>query len=343
MTNMIGMEDLNKATNDQEKFDTDAFVEESILGESFVIRKVKELIKQISQHANVPVLLEGETGTGKNLIAKVVHYASQSDGRPFVEVNCAAIPENLLESQLFGHEKGAFTGAVSKKKGLVDESEGGTLFLDEISSMPLALQAKLLTFLESHTYRPVGATKKQKVDVRVIAASNQDLSGLVEQGDFREDLYFRLNVIKIDLPPLREMKDDLEPLALNFIGLFNQKYEKQVSRMSQDALKKLRNHPWPGNVRELRNAMERAVVLASSDEIADGNILVKDSPALEPGNASPLEQFTLPEEGIAFAELERRVLEQALERSKGNQTQAARLLSISRETLRYRVEKYKLV
>lgn len=323
-----------------------SFLSGSLLGNSDAIVKVKEMIQKISGYDNLAVLLQGESGTGKNMAAKVIHFMAGGDEKPFVEVNCAAIPEKLLESELFGYIKGAYTGAVADKKGLVEKAEGGTLFLDEIAEMKPELQTKLLSFLESRHYRPIGGLQDKKVDVRVIAATNKNLNTLVNEGEFREDLFFRLNVVRIEMPPLRACKSDIECVANNFIELFNVKYDKEIKRISEPALAKLKEHCWVGNYRELRNVIERAVVFTDSDTINEYDIIIEQlegasSTANYNGTLS-VENLTLPEEGISFIELEKKILTEALKRAEGNQTKAAELLKLSRETLRYRLDKYKI-
>jgi transcriptional regulator with GAF, ATPase, and Fis domain len=281
------------------------------------------------------VLLTGATGTGKDLAAKAIHYNSGRAARSFVNITCSALPEQLLESELFGHERGAFTDARQQKKGLFETADGGTVFLDEIGEMTPALQAKLLRFLEEKTFKRVGGLADLRVDVRVIAATNRNLEDEVKAGKFREDLFYRLQVMPIPLPPLRERRGDVPLLANYFIDRFNREFRKRVRGLSPAAAEVLQQYGWPGNVRELRNAIERAMLLVEGDW-------------LEPDHFTTLTrtiaptQFRLPPDGVNLEEVERQLLTQALERANGNQTQAAHLLGINRDQVRYRIEKFGL-
>ena len=324
------------------------FIDDAIIGKSSHIKTIKQIIKKIAGYDNLTVLITGESGTGKTLIAKVLHYTAGDEEKPFVAINCASIPETLLESELFGHVKGAFTNATKDKKGLVEEADNGTLFLDEIGEMSPTLQAKLLSFLEDRQFRPIGDTKTRKADVRVIAATNKNLAKLVEEKAFREDLYYRLNVVRIDMPPLREMKEDLREIAENFIEIFNIKFEKSVDGFTEDAEKILASHSWPGNVRELRNVIERSMVFTEGDKIRAENVKLDpvntplQSPLQNLDSDTLVKDFSLPKGGISLVELEKKILLEALEATDWNQSKAAKLLRISREKLRYRIEKYKL-
>jgi len=297
--------------------------------------------KQLGRVApqDVYVLILGESGTGKELIARAIHYNSPRTGGPFVAVNLAAVPETLIESELFGHKKGAFTDARTDKPGLFTESDGGTIFLDEIGELALGLQAKLLRVLQDYEIRPVGATKNQRVDVRVIAATNKDLEAMLADGSFREDLYYRLNVIHLDLPPLRQRREDI-PLLVDF---FLQKCCKQMDlppkQISVEAMQMLESYDWPGNVRELENLIERALALSHSETITTRDLPVHllthrrmDSSLIE-----------LPEEGLdleAYLEgIRAQLMQQALERTDGVQTQAAELLGMSFRSFRYYAKK----
>jgi PAS domain S-box-containing protein len=317
------------------------FISENIIGTSQPIERIKEMINQVRRFPNVTILLQGESGTGKNLVAKVIHFSSQADKSPFVEVNCAALPENLLESELFGHEKGAFTNAVSAKRGLLEEADKGTLFLDEISEIPLNLQTKLLSFLETRKFRPLGSTKEKEVDIRLIAASNRSLQDMVKQGTFREDLFYRLNVVKIDMAPLRDLEYDIILIGMRFIDFFNIKFNRSIRGFTKEAKKKLLNYKWPGNVRELRNVIERAFIFAKGLYIDADDLVVNQAPQ-EEKEESFLDSIKMPEEGLSLTDLEKKILSEALRISRGNQSKAAELLRISRETLRYRIEKYNL-
>ncbi len=243
------------------------FLANSILGSSPPIERLKELVNKVSQVPSATVLLQGESGTGKSHVARVIHCLSFQSGTPFVEVNCAAIPENLLEAELFGYEKGAFTHAIKAKKGLIEEADDGTLFLDEIGDMPLSLQAKLLHFLETRKFRRLGSNQERGVQVRCLAATNHDLQTAVAEKKFREDLYYRLNVVNLTLPPLREMAEDVITLAEHFIKIYNLDFRKRVDGLHAEARRRLLGYSWPGNVRELRNVIERAMMFCGTNEI----------------------------------------------------------------------------
>ncbi|MDM7322615.1 MAG: sigma 54-interacting transcriptional regulator [Gammaproteobacteria bacterium] len=296
---------------------------------------------QIVARTDATVLLTGETGTGKDLMARALHEASPRAGAPFVALNCAALPESLVESELFGHKRGAFTGALEDRPGHVRSAHGGTLFLDEVGELPLAAQAKLLRFLESGECMPVGDSRVVKVDVRVIAATNQDLATLVREGRFREDLYYRLQVVPLELPPLRERSGDIDMLLNRFLLHFAGEHGVPMPQLSQEARAALRRHRWPGNVRELRNLAERLVVLFHGRTVDLSNLPREITQAAGKvtvgGNA-----FLLPEEGIDLEWLESEMIRQALERSRGNKSRAARLLGITRDTLLYRLKKFAL-
>jgi DNA-binding NtrC family response regulator len=322
----------------------------NLLGESPPMQTLKAKIQQLL-HAeqalhgmSLPaVLITGETGVGKELVARALHFNGARQHRPFVEINCAALPEHLLEAELFGYEAGAFTDAQKRKPGLFEAADRGTLFLDEIGDLALAMQAKLLKVLEDKIVRRLGGLRDHHVDVRIIAASNQPLEQLVQQGKFRADLYFRLRVIHLSVPPLRERGDDILLLARHFLHLYSRRYGKQPMHFSNAAKVALRQYSWPGNVRELRNVVEHTVLLSPQ------NIITPEQLPLLPGvnlgfsetTAVP-DRFVLPPQGICLEEVERNLVQQALERTDWNVTQAARLLGLSRDTLRYRIEKYKL-
>jgi DNA-binding NtrC family response regulator len=307
----------------------------SIIGDSAAMKTAKALMAKVAASPASTVLLTGETGTGKDLAAKAIHYNSGRVGRQFVNITCSALPEQLLESELFGHERGAFTDARQQKRGLFETADGGTLFLDEIGEMTLALQSKLLRFLEEKAFKRVGGLTDVRVDVRVIAATNRDLEEEVKAGRFREDLYYRLQVMPITLPPLRARQGDVPLLAAFFIDRFNTEFRKKVRGLSPAATQLLEQHGWPGNVRELRNAIERAMLLAEGDRLEASDLTTLTR------SVSPV-QFKLPPEGVNIEDVERQLLIQALERSKGNQTQAAQLLGINRDQVRYRIEKFGL-
>jgi DNA-binding NtrC family response regulator len=308
---------------------------DAILGTSSVVQRVKGLLARVAASPASTVLLTGETGTGKDLAAKTIHHNSDRAGRPFVNITCSALPEQLLESELFGHERGAFTDARQQKRGLFEMADGGTLFLDEIGEMTSALQAKLLRFLEEKTFKRVGGLKDIHVDVRVIAATNRELEVEVKAGKFREDLFYRLQVMPIALPPLRERRGDVPLLASYFIDHYNREFGRHVQGLSPAAITLLDQYRWPGNVRELRNVIERTMLLTTRDRIEPEDLTgLARSAATRP--------FELPADGVKLEELERQLLMQALERSGGHQSRAAELLGLNRDQVRYRIEKFGL-
>ncbi|HEY1912696.1 MAG TPA: sigma-54 dependent transcriptional regulator [Vicinamibacterales bacterium] len=307
-----------------------------IVGHSQAITNAKALLQKVASSPSSTVLLTGESGTGKDLAAKVLHYASDRASRPFMNITCSAIPEQILESELFGHERGAFTDARQQKRGLLESADGGTVFLDEIGEMAPGLQAKMLRFLEEKTFKRVGGVTDIKVDVRVVAATNRLLEDEVKKGRFREDLYYRLNVLPIVLPPLRARADDIPALVHYFIDGYNTEFRKRIRSVSDDAMKRLQTYGWPGNIRELRNVVERAMLLADGPELTAADFTVG-------GEGSRLtEGVPLPPTGVDLEQLERSLVVQALERSGWNQTKAATLLGLNRDQIRYRIEKFKL-
>jgi two-component system, NtrC family, response regulator AtoC len=315
-----------------------------IVGESPAMKKMLGLASKVAESQVSSVLLQGESGTGKDLVAKAIHYGSERAERPFVAVNCAALPATLIESELFGYEKGAFTDAKARKEGLFEQAEGGTLLLDEIGELELSLQAKLLRVLEEGAFRRVGGLKDIPLDVRVLAASNRDLKTESEAGRFRLDLYYRLSIIQIDIPPLRERGDDVLLLSQHYIETIGARLKrgKKINGLSSEASEVFRKYKWPGNVRELRNVIERALILEDSDRITTEYLPagLLETPRLErtaTGDAPT--QFVLPDEGISLDEAELAFVRQAIQRSGGNQTRAAELLGISRDQLRYRLKK----
>jgi DNA-binding NtrC family response regulator len=308
-----------------------------IVGESRAITEAKALLRKIAASPASTVLLTGESGTGKDLAAKVLHYASDRASRPFMNITCSALPDTILESELFGHERGAFTDARQQKRGLLESSDGGTVFLDEIGEMAPQLQAKLLRFLEEKAFKRVGGVADIRVDVRVIAATNRNLEDDVKKGRFREDLYYRLNVVPIVLPPLRTRAEDVPALVHYFVDAYNQEFRKRVRGVTDDAMRKLKAYGWPGNIRELRNAIERAMLLAESDQLSADQF-----PVVSKAATALTETVPLPVAGIDLEQLERSLLVQALERSGWNQTKAASLLGLNRDQIRYRIEKFKL-
>ena len=308
---------------------------DAIIGASPAMTAIKALLNRVAKSPASTVLLTGETGTGKDLAAKTLHYNSDRGRRPFVNITMSALPEQLLESELFGHERGAFTDARQQKRGLLETADGGTVFLDEIGEMTAGLQAKLLRFLEEKTFKRVGGLSDIRVDVRVIAATNRNLEEEVREGKFREDLFYRLQVMPIPLPPLRERRGDVPLLAAYYIDLFNREFKRHVRGMSPDALTMLEHYRWPGNIREMRNAIERAMLLVDHEWLEPGDFTTLTRSVM------PME-FKLPAEGVSLDDVERQLLVQALERSGGNQTQAGHLLGINRDQVRYRIEKFGL-
>jgi len=307
-----------------------------IVGNSRAIADVKALLAKVAASPASTVLLTGESGTGKDLAAKVLHYQSARATHPFMNITCSALAETILESELFGHERGAFTDARQQKRGLFESADGGTVFLDEIGEMAPALQAKLLRFLEEKTFKRVGGVADIRVDVRVIAATNRDLEDEVKKRRFREDLYYRLNVLPIVLPPLRARTEDIPLLVRYFVDAFNQEFRKKVRGVSDEAMRRLQTYGWPGNIRELRNAVERAMLLV------DGTELTADQFPIVSASARLTEGVALPATGIDLEQLERSLVIQALERSGWNQSRAATLLGLNRDQIRYRIEKFKL-
>lgn len=303
---------------------------------------MQELLKfsqRVAASGISTILLQGESGVGKDVVARFIHDNSKRRNRPFIAVNCAAIPETLIESEIFGYERGAFTDARSQKKGVMDLADGGTVFLDEIGELQPQLQAKLLRVLENQTYRRLGGTQDISVNLRIITATNRDLAAAVRDKSFREDLYYRLNVIQVRIPPIRERREDILPLARHFIELYNAKFERQVEGVSNEAQQLLLAHPWHGNVREIRNVIERAMVLE------DGNIIEAAALGLDQGAlySRDKENEVVATAGEASLEdVERAMLLSALEKCSGNQTRAAKMLGVSRDTLRYRIKKFDL-
>ncbi len=315
---------------------------DSIIGDSADLRHVLNMVRKIALSDAGTVLIQGESGTGKELIAKAIHYEGARADKPFMAINCAAVPETLLESELMGHEKGAFTDAKSQKKGLFEMAHGGTVFLDEIGDMPMAIQAKLLRVLEDRTFRRVGGLKDIHVDIRIVSATNCDLLEAIEQKLFRSDLYYRLQVIPIFLPPLRERRDDILTLARHFIESFNREFGKDVRQISKEAENVLVDYDWPGNIRELRNVIERAVIL-ENDETMEYEHLPRELVSRNvPAGGSPL-IFTLPAEGIDIEDVERELIRQSLETSDGNQSKAAKKLNLGIDAFRYRMKKFKFL
>jgi DNA-binding NtrC family response regulator len=308
----------------------------SIVGNSPAVTSLRHMVARVASSPASTVLLTGESGTGKDLVAKVIHYASERASLPFMNITCSALPEHLLESELFGHERGAFTDARLQKRGLLESADGGTVFLDEISEMVPALQAKLLRFLEEKTFKRVGGSSDIHVDVRVVAATNRNLEEEVAKGRFRSDLFYRLDVLPITIPPLRSRVEDVPLLVEYFIEGFNAEFRKKVLGASPAAYTLLQRYGWPGNVRELRNVVERAMLLSDGQRLE-----ARDFAGLASTHESA-DGFELPAKGVDLEQLERSLVMQALKRSGGNQTRAAALLGLNRDQIRYRIEKFSL-
>src|SRR5262245_18814716 len=307
-----------------------------IVGNSPAIRELKALLQKVASSPASTVLLTGESGTGKDLAAKVLHYQSDRATRPFMNITCSALPETILESELFGHERGAFTDARSQKRGLFESADGGTVFLDEIGEMAPALQARLLRVLEDKSFKRVGGVADIRVDVRVIAATNRTLQDEVKKGRFREDLFYRLNVLPIVLPALRARSEDVPALIAYFVDVYNAEFKKRVRGVTDEAMRRLQTYGWPGNIRELRNAVERAMLLVDGDQLTAAQFPVVSA------SSSLSESVELPAAGIDLEQLERSLVVQALDRCGWNQTRAATLLGLNRDQIRYRIEKFKL-
>ena len=325
------VDSLRKIAGDRYGFST-------IIGNSPAINQTRILLQKVARTQGATILLGGETGTGKDLAALVIHHQSDRCNRPFMNITCSALQESLLESELFGHERGAFTDAKAQKKGLLENADGGTVFLDEIGEMSLSLQAKMLRFMEEKAFKRVGGAQDVRVDVRVVAATNRDLHAEVQAGRFREDLYYRLKVLPVVLPPVRERAGDVPLLVEHFVQRFAREFHKPVRGVARDAMRLLEAHRWPGNVRELKNAVERAVLMADEPTLTASDFLMVQQTGTASGGS-----FVLPHEGLDLEKLSQDLVRQAIERTNGNQSQAARLLSLSRDQLRNRLEKLGLL
>ncbi len=329
-----------------------------VIGSSAKMTELMAFVRKVAASEATTILIQGESGTGKDLIAKAIHYESTRQEKPFVAINCSAIPETLMEAELFGHEKGAFTDAKQMKKGLFEAADGGTLFLDEIGELSPLLQAKLLRVLEDQVIRRVGGVRDMQVDVRVIAASNRDLEKAVREGQFRQDLYYRLAIIAIFIPPLRERKEDIMPLVDFFIDRYSRKFKKSVRGVTADTRRLLMGHNWPGNVRELKNSIERAMILEDEQLLhsvylpfsvgeSGGLTAFERSTSADAAqhlaNGRTLPRLYIPEGGTSLEEVERAMVELAMKQANNNQTHAAKLLDISRDALRYKLKKFGLI
>jgi DNA-binding NtrC family response regulator len=345
-----------------------------VIGESPKMHDLMSFVNKVASSEATTILIQGESGTGKDLISRAIHFESRRKDKPLIVINCSAIPETLMEAELFGHEKGAFTDAKAMKKGLFEQADGGTLFLDEIGELSGLLQAKLLRVLEEQVIRRVGGVKDQEVDVRVIAASNRDLERAVREGQFRQDLYYRLAIISLFLPPLRDRREDILPLVQFFIGRYNTRFRKSVRGITPETRELLSKYDWPGNVRELKNAIERAMILEDDDMLrpvylpfsvgsplssltafevsSGGNVAAGPGfgspsfsapPETQVVNGKNLPRLSIPEGGTSLEEIERTFVELAMHQANRNQTQAAKLLDISRDALRYKLKKFGLI
>ncbi len=311
----------------------------NIIGASKHMQNILEMMEKVAKSEAATVLIQGESGTGKELVAKWIHYKSNRAEKPFVAINCAAVPATLLESELFGHEKGAFTDAKATKKGLFELADGGTVFLDEIGDMEMGMQAKLLRFLEDRTFRRIGGSKVLAVDVRIISATNKDLLKAIETKEFRNDLYYRLQVIPIFLPPLRERPDDILQLGKHFIDTYNREFAKSVKGISPGAERLLIDYHWPGNIRELKNVIERAIILGN-EEMLSVDHLPMEITARIPVAMPAMATFKLPPEGVDIEEVEKELIRQALENNDWNQSKAAKKLNLGVDAFRYRMKKF---
>jgi transcriptional regulator with GAF, ATPase, and Fis domain len=313
-------------------------IESSMLGLSAEFESIKRTAK-IMAGTDVTVLIQGESGTGKELMAKFIHTQSKRQSSPMVTINCAALPEALAESELFGHTKGAFTGASSDQQGRIQSAHNGTLFLDEVGELPLSIQAKLLRFIESGECQPIGQTKTEKVNVRIIAATNRDLFKEVENGNFREDLFYRLNVVPLELPNLRDRQSDITLLINHLSAQLAAKHCLDVPRYAIKTIEHCQRYTWPGNIRELKNFCERMVILLSGKTITIDNLPLEMKTVQKTKTSNP---FILPEGGIVLEQLEAQLINQAMDKSHGNQSKAARLLGLTRSALLYRIKKHTL-
>jgi DNA-binding NtrC family response regulator len=314
----------------------------NFIGKSQVMQEVFDKVIKIGKSKASTILIQGESGTGKELVARAIHESSNGGNRPFLEINCAALPESLLESELFGHEKGAFTDAKFRKKGLFELAENGTIFLDEIGEMGITLQSRLLRVIENKTFRRVGGVKDLRVNTRIISATNRDIQQAIKDGHFRNDLYYRLQVIPIHLPPLRERKQDIPLIANHFITLFNKEFSKNIKKVSSEVAKLLSNYSWPGNVRELKNVIERAILLEAEDELLPEHLPVEISKGEAPAEGGRETESLDGLYPLGLKEMEKILIIKTLKDTNGNKSKAARILGISRQTLREKTKMYKL-
>jgi len=340
--NALESSGMRAEIGDLRKKEREAYSFKNFIGRSAVMETVFAKIRKIGASKASTILIQGESGTGKELVARAIHECSGGANQPFLEINCAALPETLLESELFGHEKGAFTDAKFRKKGLFELAEGGTIFLDEIGEMGITLQSRLLRVIENKTFRRVGGVKDLRVNTRIIAATNRNLKRAIEEGRFRNDLYYRLQVIPLDLAALRERPEDIVPIANHFISLFNREFKKNVKKVDAKVARLLEGYRWPGNVRELKNVIERAMLLEAEDELLPEHL----PPEIVQGESAP------PAAGgernidslypISIEDMEKILIEKTLGESAGNKSKAARVLGISRQTLREKIKLYRI-
>ena len=339
--------DARRRYRNQHQSDLFGGVDDVVPSQAPAMLEIYDIVRKIAGGESTTVLIEGESGAGKDVVANLIHRTSLRKDSPLLEINCAALPEQLLESELFGHEKGSFTGAVAQKKGLLEMAHSGTLFLDEIGEMTLPVQVKLLRVLEKMNFRRVGGVEDISVDVRIVAATNLDLESQVRAGSFREDLFFRLNVVNIVVPPLRERVEDILPLGEYFLGVFNLRFNKTFSGISEEARQALLTYDWPGNIRELKNKLESSVLLGSGKVLEREHLKLQARP-MESGNLPDLLRDVLrkplPTEGVDLeglvGDFEESLVRKAFQASGGNQTEAARLLGLNRDKFRYRLKQY---
>jgi DNA-binding NtrC family response regulator len=312
---------------------------DNLVGSSRKTQEIRTMVQRIARSGARTILITGETGTGKGLVARAIHFESEQAGTPFLNVTCTALQETLLESELFGHEKGAFTDARNTKKGLFELADTGTVFLDEIGDMPLPLQGKLLRFLEDKSFRRLGGTRDLSVDVRIVAATNRDLKSAVKEGRFRNDLYYRLNVIPIHIPPLAQRREDVPDLVRHFVAIYAAEFKKSVTGFDDEAGRAIAAYPWPGNIRELKNTIERAILLSEKPTLG-----IDDLPfeIREGGGSARAPVFVLPRDGVDLDDVQKDLLSQALERARFNKTAAGKLLGLNRDQVRYWMRKYRI-
>jgi len=339
--------DARRRYRDQHQGDLFGGIDDVVPSQSPCMLEIYDTVRKIAAGESTTVLIEGESGAGKDVVANLIHRTSLRRDSALLEINCAALPEHLLESELFGHEKGSFTGAVAQKKGLLELADSGTLFLDEIGEMTLPVQVKLLRVLEKMNFRRVGGIEDISVDVRIVAATNRNLENQVSAGSFREDLYYRLNVVNLEVPPLRDRVEDIMPLAEYFLGVFNLKFKKSFTGVSENARRALLDYRWPGNIRELKNLLERSVLLGSGEILEEGHLQLQTGVGQDgdlSGKIQDILRKPLPHDGVDLeglvGEFEESLVRKAFEAAKGNQTEAARLLGLNRDKFRYRLKQY---